>query len=176
MNTMIVNTQGGKSKISNRKEKEKIHVSAEEWRTIMSAINHGMGIPMDSRREVLMGYQYTLHQHKKKLLEEKSELRISQENNITSTRSRWEEYSEASESSKERHQELKHSRRRTEWPGEEDQAESIDTFLDEEEDFIQDTAEAALVAAQAYLLTTQPEPGDPRSSSHKKSQVSWGRV
>jgi hypothetical protein len=28
----------------------------------------------------------------------------------------------------------------------------------QEEDFIQDTPEAALVAAQAYLLTTQPEP------------------
>jgi hypothetical protein len=31
----------------------------------------------------------------------------------------------------------------------------------EEEDFIQETPEAALVAAQAYLLTTQPEHGDP---------------
>jgi hypothetical protein len=47
----------------------------------MSAINHGTGIPADSRREVLMGYQYTLHQHKKNLWEEKSKLRRSQENN-----------------------------------------------------------------------------------------------
>jgi hypothetical protein len=43
----------------------------------MLAINRGTRIPMDSRREVLMGYQYALHQHKKKLLEEKSELRRS---------------------------------------------------------------------------------------------------
>jgi hypothetical protein len=28
-------------------------------------INHDMGIPVDSRREVLMGYQYALHQHKR---------------------------------------------------------------------------------------------------------------
>jgi hypothetical protein len=30
-----------------------------------------------------------------------------------------------------------------------------------------ETLEAALVAAQAYLLTTQPEPGDPRESMHQ---------
>jgi hypothetical protein len=41
----------------------------------MLAINYGTGIPADSRREVLMEYQYALHQHKKKLREEKSELR-----------------------------------------------------------------------------------------------------
>jgi hypothetical protein len=35
---------------------------------ITSAINHGTAILADSRREVLMGYQYALHQHKKKLL------------------------------------------------------------------------------------------------------------
>jgi hypothetical protein len=29
---------------------------------------------------------------------------------------------------------------------------------DEEEDFMQETPEAALVVAQAYLLTTQPNP------------------
>jgi hypothetical protein len=40
----------------NKKEKEKIHVSTEEWRIIMSAINHGIEVPEGSRREVLMGY------------------------------------------------------------------------------------------------------------------------
>jgi hypothetical protein len=44
----------------------------------MSAINNGTEVPADSRREVLMGYQYALHQHKKKLREEKNELRRSQ--------------------------------------------------------------------------------------------------
>jgi hypothetical protein len=87
---------------------------AGEWRIIMSAINHGTRIPVDSRREVLMGYQYALHQHRKKLLEEKSKLRRSQENNSASSRSHREEYNETSESSEERHREPKHSRRRTE--------------------------------------------------------------
>jgi hypothetical protein len=59
------------SRSNSRKEKEKIHVSTGEWRIIMLAINHGMEVPANSRREVLMGYQYAMHQHKKKLWEEK---------------------------------------------------------------------------------------------------------
>jgi hypothetical protein len=60
-----------------------------------------------------MGYQYALHQHKKKLLAEKSELRKSQESYSASSRSYWSEYGETSDSSKERHREPKHSRRKT---------------------------------------------------------------
>jgi hypothetical protein len=54
-----------------------------------------------------MGYQYALHQYKKKLWEEKSELRRSHENKSASSRSYWEEYSETSDSSKERYHEPK---------------------------------------------------------------------
>jgi hypothetical protein len=54
-----------------KKEKEKVHVSAGEWRMIMTAVNHGTDVPEDSRREVLMGYQYSLHQRKKKLRQER---------------------------------------------------------------------------------------------------------
>jgi hypothetical protein len=64
-----VDLQVDKPRNNSKKEKEKIHVSTGEWRIIMSAINHGTEVPADSRREVLMGYQYTLHQHKKKLRE-----------------------------------------------------------------------------------------------------------
>jgi hypothetical protein len=79
----------------------------------MSAINHGRDVPINLRREVLMGYQYALHQHKKKLQAEKNKLRKSQESNNASSRSYWNEYSETSDSSKERHREPKHSRRKT---------------------------------------------------------------
>jgi hypothetical protein len=58
---IVVSTQGNNPRNSRGKEKEKIYVSAREWRIIMLAINHIMGIPADSRREVLMGYQYALH-------------------------------------------------------------------------------------------------------------------
>jgi hypothetical protein len=48
--------------------------------------------------------------------------------------------------------------------------------LDEEEDFVQETPEGALVAAHAYLLTTQPEPGDPREQMHQATIKSIGLV
>jgi hypothetical protein len=55
-----VDRQVDKIREHNKKEKEKIDVSAGEWRIIMSAINHGTEEPEGLRREVLMGYQYAL--------------------------------------------------------------------------------------------------------------------
>jgi hypothetical protein len=47
---------------------------------------------------------------------------------------------------------------------------------EEEEDFMQETPEAALIAAQAYLLTTRPKPGDPRENMHQVTIRSLGIV
>jgi hypothetical protein len=69
-----------------------------------------------------MGYQYDLHQHEKKLLQEKSELRRSRESNNAPSRPQWEEYSGTSESCEERHYEPKHNRGRTERPIKESRA------------------------------------------------------
>jgi hypothetical protein len=41
---------------------------------------------------------------------------------------------------------------------------------------VQETPEAALIAAQAYLLTTRPEPGDPREDMHQAAIRSLGIV
>jgi hypothetical protein len=41
---------------------------------------------------------------------------------------------------------------------------------------VQETLEAALVAAQAYLLTTQPKPGDSREHMHQAAIRSLGLV
>jgi hypothetical protein len=60
-----INTQVDKSRSNGKKEKEKIHVSNREWRIIMLAINNGTEVPANSIREVFMGYQYALHQHRK---------------------------------------------------------------------------------------------------------------
>jgi hypothetical protein len=143
----------------------------------MSAINHGTEVPANSRREVLMGYQYALHQHRKKLREEKDELRRSQENNSVSSGAYWDEYSNTSESSRERHRDPKHNRRTTAWAREEKRIKSISAHpSDDEEDFVQETPEAALVVAQTYLLTTQPELGDPREHMHQAAIRSLGLV
>jgi hypothetical protein len=108
-----VDLQVDKLRSNSKKEKEKIHVSTGEWRIIMSAINHGTEVPADSRREVLMGYQYALHQHKKKLREERDMFMRSRGDNSTSSGGYWDEYSDASECSMERHRDPKHNRRTT---------------------------------------------------------------
>jgi hypothetical protein len=41
---------------------------------------------------------------------------------------------------------------------------------------MQETPKAALIAAQAYLLTTQPKPGDPREQMHQATIRSLGLV
>jgi hypothetical protein len=142
-----VDMQVDKLRSNSKKEKEKIHVSTGEWRIIMSAINHGTEVPADSRREVLMGYQYALHQHRTKLREERDMFMRSRDNYSTSSGGYWDEYSDASESSIERHRDPKHSRRTTARTREESHMKSISTHpSDEEEDFVQETPEAALVA------------------------------
>jgi hypothetical protein len=146
-------------------------------RIITSAINHGTEVPADSRREVLIGYQYALHQHKKKLREERDMFMRSRDDDSISSRGYWDEYSDASESSMKRHRDPIHNRRTTSQVREESYAKSQNTQQsEEEEDFIQETPEAALVAAQPYLLTTQQEPGDPREHMHQAAIRSLGLV
>jgi hypothetical protein len=105
-----VDRQVDKVKEHSKKEKEKIHVSAGEWRMIKSAINNGTKVPEGSRREVLMGYQYALYQHRKKLREERD--MVFQDNNSISREEYWEDYSEDSEYSRERRGDPKHNRGR----------------------------------------------------------------
>jgi hypothetical protein len=76
---------------------------------IKSAINHGTEVPEGSRREDLMGYQYALYQHKKKLREERD--MVFQDNSI-SREEYWEDHSEDSEYSRERRGDPKHNRGR----------------------------------------------------------------
>jgi hypothetical protein len=89
----------------------------------------------------------------------------------------WGEYNDESESSRERHRGPKHSRRTTTWAREESRVRSVSEHpSDNEEDFVQETPETTLVAAQAYLLTTQPEPRDPREHMHQAAIRSLGLV
>jgi hypothetical protein len=132
-----VDLQVDKLRSNSKKEREKIHVSTGEWRIIMSAINHGTEVPADSRREVLMGYQYALHQHKKKLREERDMFLRSRGDDSTSSGGYWDEYSDESESSMERQRDLKHNRRTTTQIREESYAKNLSAQQsEEEEDFV----------------------------------------
>jgi hypothetical protein len=53
-----VDIQVDKIRSNGKREKEKVHVSAREWRMIMTAINHGTDVPADSRREVLWDFYF----------------------------------------------------------------------------------------------------------------------
>jgi hypothetical protein len=144
-----VNTQVDKFRSNVKKEKEKVHVSAGEWRMIMSTVNHGTDVPIDSRREVPMGYQYALHQRKKKLREERDIFVQTRGDGSMSSEEYWDEYSDESESSMDRHRDPKHNRRATACTTEESYTKNKSAQQSkEEEDFIQETPEAALVAAQ----------------------------
>jgi hypothetical protein len=163
-----VDMQVDKIRSNSKKEKEKVHVSAGEWRMIMTAVNHGTDVPADSRREVLMGYQYALHQRRKKLRQEREMIMRSLDHNSTPSEGYWSEYTNSSESSMEWHRDPKHSRRTTTRVVEESYMRSTSPNLpEEEEEFVQETPEAVLIAAQAYLLTTQPKPGDPQEQMHQ---------
>jgi hypothetical protein len=39
----------------------KVQLKTVEWDTIKVAVNNGVAIPVNARREVLLGYHYTLH-------------------------------------------------------------------------------------------------------------------
>jgi hypothetical protein len=147
--------QVDKIRSNSKKEKEKVHVSAGEWRMIMTTVNHVTDIPANSRREVLMGYQYALHQRRKKLRKERDMIMRSLDYNSTPSEGYWSEYTNSLESSMERHKDPKHSRRTTTRIVEESYTRSLSLNQpEEEEEFVQETPEAALIAAQAYLLTT----------------------
>jgi hypothetical protein len=122
-----------------------------------------------------MGYQYALYQHRKKLREERDML--FQDNNDMSKEEYWDNYSKDSEYSRERRGDPKHNRGTTAYSGEERYSRNLTQQLGKEvEDFAQETPEAALIAAQAYLLTTRPEPGDPREDMHQAAIRSLGIV
>jgi hypothetical protein len=94
-----------------------------------------------------------------------------------SSKEHWDEYSDASESIMERHKDPKHKRRTTARVVEESYTRSPSVNQPEkEEEFVQETPEAALIAAQAYLRTTQPKPCDPREQMHQAAIRSLGLV
>jgi hypothetical protein len=51
--------------------REKIRLSAEEWRIIKTAVEHGVPIPVDVSKNMLLGYHYSLRQQSKQLAKER---------------------------------------------------------------------------------------------------------
>jgi hypothetical protein len=45
--------------------REKVRLSVEEWRIIKIAVEHGVPIPADASKNMLLGYHYALRQQSK---------------------------------------------------------------------------------------------------------------
>jgi hypothetical protein len=150
--------------------REKIRISAEEWKIIKIAIEHSVPIPMDASKNMLLGYHYALRQQSKQLARERSEIQKRKDSAITASTALHKAHSDASYTNIRMHQRhgsrvenLEYSERRS-------LSKNLDlSFLsvDEQGNIIPKTPEAALVAAQTYLYTTRPSPGDPREHMHR---------
>jgi hypothetical protein len=148
----------------------KIWLSVVEWNTIRAAIDNGTAIPVDASKEVLQGYHYTLHRQARQLAKEKREIRKRRESVSAASKAMHEARSNASHTNSRRPnghgprvKNLEHSDRRN-------LSRNLDSsFLsvDEQGNIIPKTPEIALVAAQAYLYTMKPSPGDPREHMHR---------
>jgi hypothetical protein len=129
-----------------------------------------MPIPTSASKNMLLGYHYALQQQSKQLVRERSEIQKRKDSAIAASIALHKVRNNASYTNSKRHrrhrsrvQNLEHSERRS-------LSENLDSsFLsvDEQGNIIPKTLEAALVAAQTYLYTTRPSPGDPREHMHR---------
>jgi hypothetical protein len=53
---------------------EKVRLSVEEWNIIKTTVEHGVPIPTDASKNMLLGYHYALRQQSKQLARERSEI------------------------------------------------------------------------------------------------------
>jgi hypothetical protein len=125
---------------------------------------------VDASKEVLQGYHYALHWQARQLAKEKSEIRKRRESVSAASKAMHEACNNVSHTNNRRHnrhgsrvENLEHSDRRN-------LSRNLDSSflsIDEQGNIMPKTPEASLVAAQTYLYTTQPNPGDPREHMHR---------
>jgi hypothetical protein len=135
-------------------------------------VEHGVPIPTNASKNMLLGYHYALRQQSKQLARERCEIQKRKDSAIAASApsaALHKARSDASYTNSKRHhrhesrvENLKHSERRS-------LSKNLDSsFLsvDEQGNIIPKTPEAALVVAQTYLYMTRPSPGDPREHMH----------
>jgi hypothetical protein len=118
---------------------------------------------------MLLGYHYALRQQVKQLAKEKIEIQKRKDSAIAASDAARRARSDASYTNRRHHRHgsryknLKYSERQS-------ISKNLDlSFLlvNEQGNIIPKTPEAALVAAQAYIYTKRPNPGDPREHMHR---------
>jgi hypothetical protein len=98
--------------------REKIRLSVEEWNTIKAAMEHGVPIPTDASKNMLLGYHYALRQQSKQLARERSEIQKRRDSAIAASITLHKARSDTSYTDSKRHhrhesrvENLKHSER-----------------------------------------------------------------
>jgi hypothetical protein len=65
--------------------REKVRLSAEEWRIIKRAVQHDVPIPADASKNMLLGYHYALRQQSKQLAKERIEIQKRKDSAIVAS-------------------------------------------------------------------------------------------
>jgi hypothetical protein len=150
--------------------REKVRLSVDEWRIIKIAVEHGMPIPTNASKNMVLGYHYALRQQSKQLAKEKIKIQKRRDSAIVASEAYHKARSDASYTNSRRHRRHGSRFENLEYSERQSLSKNLDSsFLsvDEQGNVIPKTPEAALVAAQAYLHKTQPNPGDPREHMHR---------
>jgi hypothetical protein len=136
--------------------REKVRLSAEEWRIIKTAVEHGMPIPTDATKNMLLGYHYTLRQQSKQLAKERSEIQKRKDSAIAASAAFHKARSDTSYTNNRRHHQHGSMFENLEYSERQSLSKNLESsFLsvDEQGNMIPKTPEVALVAAQTYLYT-----------------------
>jgi hypothetical protein len=149
--------------------REKIRLSIDEWNIIKTAVEHCTPISNNASRNMLFGYHYALRQQSKLQAKERIEVQKRKDSAIAASDAARRARSDASYTNAKRHRRHGSRYENLEYSDRQSLSKNLDSsFLsvDEQGNIIPKTPEAALVAAQAYLHTTRPSPGDPREHMH----------
>jgi hypothetical protein len=150
--------------------REKVRLSAEEWRIIKTAMEHGMPIPTDASKNMMLGYHYALRQQSKQLVKERIEIQKRKDSAIAASAAYHKARSDASYTNSRRHHRHGSRFENLEYSERQSLSKNLDSsFLsvDGQGNIIPKTPKAALVVAQTYLYTTRPSPRDPREHMHR---------
>jgi hypothetical protein len=157
--------------------REKVRLSVKEWRIIKTAVEHGTSIPADASKNMLLGYHYALRQHSKQLAKERIEIQKRKDSAIAASAAYHKAHSDASYTNSRRH--CRHGSRfeNLEYSERQSLSKNLDSsFLsvNEQGNIIPKTPEAVLVAAQTYLYTTRPNPGDKLTANEEEAHRNKG--
>jgi hypothetical protein len=136
--------------------REKVRLSVDEWRIIKTAVEHGTPIPINSSKNMFLGYHYALRQQAKQLAKERIEIQKRKDSAIAASDAARRARSDTSYTNK-RHRRHGSRYENLEYSERQSISKNLDSSflsIDEQGNIIPKTPEAALVAAQTYLHTT----------------------